>query len=416
MKGPKVLHIVTFQRGGAGIAAMRLHTSLLKKGVCSKLMYLNKGAQSETVFNYRKKNYLLDIFLRVLKKLGIPLTLEQSNDYKIRKYKRSVELFSFASTPYTGLKEHPLVKEAEVINLHFVSNFIDYSSFFKDLNKPLIWTIHDMNPFQGGFHYKNDERDFSEYLYQVNLEQYNAKKESLSQFPETSLIIAAPSQWMKRESMKSEILGRFKHVHIPNPINTEIFRPDVEALENEETDKEKSVVLFVAESLYNKRKGFDILMKLIADEDVLKLCHFVAVGEIRKTDEVANVEYAGNVNGEAEMARLYNRADIFILPSREDNLPNSMVESLCCGTPVVGFKIGGLVETIQDGENGFLSDEISVEGLKEALMKCIHYMKKSDREKISVKAHTLFNETAVAGRYLNIYRRSLSGNMLKAEC
>ncbi len=404
MKKLKILHIATLQFGGAGTAASRLHKALLAQGYDSKFLFLDKGQESDTSIQYHKKIYLFELMLRILKKLGLPLTLEQKNDYAIRKQKYHFEIFSFANTPYTELHQHPLVKECDVINLHWIANFIDFQTFFAHVRKPMVWTLHDMNPFQGGFHYKDDENRFAASLQELNTTQYNLKKAALHQLPADMLTIVTPSQWMLKQSKQSEMLARFPHRHIPNGINTSVFCPTGNGRATASGNRKKTNVLFVAENLQNTRKGFDIILELLKDKAVNEACHFTAVGEVKKSLRIPEITYTGSIHSETEMSELYNQSDIFLLSSREDNLPNTMVESLCCGTPVVGFAIGGLPETITNGSNGYLSEELSAEGLKNALFTCIRLLKTIDRQAIALAAQAKYSSNRQASAYLELYQ------------
>ena len=107
------------------------------------------------------------------------------------------------------------------------------------------------------------------------------------------------------------------------------------------------------------------------------------------------------------MSELYNEADIFLLPSREDNLPNSMVESLCCGTPLVGFAVGGLNETITNGKNGYLSEELSAQGLASALLTCIANINAFNNEEIASEAHLKFSSDVQVKSFANVYKNCL---------
>ncbi len=401
----KILHITTFQGGGAGIAATRLHNALLKHGYESKFLFLNKGKTSATVFRYSKVFYLGELFLRVLKKIGLPLTLEQKNDYAIRKYKRNIEMFSFANTPYIHLHNHHLVKEADIVHLHWISNFVDYQSFFSNINKPVAWTLHDMNPFQGGFHYENDKKRWGKALSDVDNKQLNIKKEALRHVAFNRLTIVTPSQWLLQLSKQSQLLGKFPHHHICNGVDTEVFKflPGKKtALQNRKLN-----VVFVAESLHNPRKGFNFVLDILLDTSITSSCSFTAVGEVNRSSRIPEISYTGMINDERTMSELYNKADIFLLPSREDNLPNSMVESLCCGTPLVGFAVGGLNETITNGKNGYLSEEISSQGLANALLTCIANIDVFHNEEIAAEAHLKFSSDVQVKSFANVYKNCL---------
>lgn len=405
MAAQKILHITTFHGGGAGIAATRLHNALLKHGYESKFLFLDKGNTSSTVFRYSNVFYLWELFLRILKKAGLPLNLEQKNDYSIRKYKRKIEMFSFANTPYIHLHKHRLVQEADIIHLHWASNFVDYKSFFTNICKPIIWTLHDMNPFQGGFHYEDDKQRCGNALQEIDNKQFAIKKNALNHLPSNGLYVITPSYWLLKLSKQSQLLGRFSHYHIWNGVDTQIFKflPGKKtALQNRKVN-----VLFVAESLHNHRKGFDFVLDILRNKSITSSCNFTAVGDVRRSSRIPEISYTGMINDEKKISELYNEADIFLLPSREDNLPNSMVESLCCGTPLVGFAVGGLNETITNGKNGYLSEEISSEGLASALLTCIANIHVFNNEEIAAEAHQNFSSDIQVKSFTNIYKNCL---------
>lgn len=401
----KILHINTYQGGGSGIAAMRLHKALRQHGYDSRFMFLDRGKITDTEFQYAKRHNWWIFILRVLKKLHLPFTTEQRNDYSIRKYKYEIELFSFANTAYTNLHEHPLVKESDIIHLHWTSDFLDWKSFFGHIKKPVIWTLHDMNTFIGGFHYEDDQTGYGSLMKELDEKQKQIKRSALHQVAPGKLSIITPSMWLYRLSKASQVLKRFPHYHIPNGIDTNVFK----AMPHEDNKTGRKLkVLFAAESLHNHRKGFDIFLPLLKETDMMDRFQFITIGHVKNASRLPHVTYYGVINSEERMSELYNEADIFVLPSREDNLPNSMVESLCCGTPVVGFAIGGVRETITDGENGYLSEATTTEGLKEALLMCADNISELKRADISSEAHKLFSSDVQVKAVSKVYLESLA--------
>ena len=396
----KILHIATYKGGGAGTAAIRLHKELLAHGWQSKFLFFDKGTVTNTEFQYKKRPYLWQLALRIFRKFGMPLNREQKNEFSIRRHKRKVEMFSFANTAHTQLHQHPLVQECDIVHLHWVANFIDYTTFFTNVNKPVVWTLHDMNPFLGGFHYKGDENRWGAAFQRFNDKQLRIKRSALQNLPPGALTVVTPSQWLMHLSEKSELLGRFPHYCIPNGIDTKIFTSKDE---NTERKNGKINVLFVAESLYNYRKGFDMVLEILQDATITDAYHFTAVGDEKKGSKIPSISYTRVVKSEQTMSELYKKADIFLLPSREDNLPNTMLESLCCGTPVVGFVLGGLPETITNGENGYLSEDVSAAGLKKALQTCTLNLNKLDRKTIGENARHKFAAKAQIDAFEKLY-------------
>ena len=138
---------------GAGTAALRLHLGLKSIGAQSKMLVENRKSQDDDVVELEKSNpnIFKKIENRVRRKI---LTLEESAYNHIKP--AGQDLFSNNKTLYK-IGEHPLVKEADIINLHWIAWMIDYNEFFpKVRNKPMVWTLHDSNPFTGGCHVPGD--------------------------------------------------------------------------------------------------------------------------------------------------------------------------------------------------------------------------------------------------------------------
>lgn len=405
----KVLHICYSDGGGAGTAAVRLHKGLLQIGVDSKMLVLNKNSKTENdIYEFPQGSRVLLLFLRVLKKLGFPQTLEHRNDNNYRNFTGHFEFFSFAKTSFSHLVQHELVQESDIINLHWVPNFVDYSSFFKTLKKPIVWTQHDMNAFQGGFHYKEDTLRNS-HLKDIDCQQYECKKIGLSYVADLDMTVVSPSKWIQNEALNSENLGRFKHVHIPNGIDEAVFKYKVDGLTKQSMglDTSKITVLFISETIKSIRKGFNFITELVNDPAIHSKFEFIAVGSIPGNEKNPNIKYLGSIKSEAEISLVYSAADIYLLPSREDNLPNVMLESLAVGTPVVGFKIGGLQDLITNGENGFLAEEITLESLRNALLKCANHLNKFDKLKIAEKIGVGYNLIVQANEYHKVYKEMI---------
>ena len=409
----RIVHITTFDYGGAGNAAVRLHLGLLKLGVDSRMIVLKKKSGIPTISSIEQPaSRWISLLKKIMRKIGLPLTKIDRKQSLVEKYRADYEMFSFAETPYEELAFHPYLADCHVINLHWVANFLDYKTFFKQLSRPVVWTLHDMNPFQGSFHYKEDETRNSTKLGQLDAEQYELKKIALGTLRPELLSIATPSRWLMNESKQSALLGRFDHHTINNGIDIEIFKTaDREASRTAiSLGTNKVVILFVSEFVNNIRKGFEYILSLLQDPDIRLNCYFLAVGHTEEADRIPGIQYLGVVKEQEKMSVIYNAADIFLLPSREDNLPNVMIESLCCGTPVVGFKVGGIREVVQDGVNGYLSDAIDLAGLKAALLNCIQNLPQlqAARQEIASVARKDFNVELQAAKYKALYQSKTS--------
>jgi glycosyltransferase involved in cell wall biosynthesis len=270
---------------------------------------------------------------------------------------------------------------ADVINLHWIRRFIDLRAFFSAVSVPVVWTLHDMNAFTGGCHYdedcgkyikncgacpqlgSNNDRDLSRKI-------WKRKEEAYSHISPGQMHIVALCRWMKREVERSSLLGRFPVTIIPNGVDTDQFSPRDglsmrRALGIPESAK---VLLFVAQSTTNRRKGFGLLKKTLQGLQKRRSDLFLlSVGAFdAEMDRSANQLHLGRIQSDRLLSSIYSAADVFVIPSLQDNLPNTVLEAMACGTPVVGFDTGGIPDMVRPGETGWLAEVGDVRALREA--------------------------------------------------
>lgn len=363
--GLKILHVCTKDNGGAAIAGIRLHKGLLAQNIDSKFLFQEKKTYDIP------QSYYLDVQegslkRQLLSKAGIYKSVHQKNKAKLKGIDKNYDMFSFPNSE-TDITELELFQEADIINLHWVPRFLDYPSFFKKCKKPVVWTLHDMNPFSGGFHYKRDQEKNSGLIKEIDQQIFSIKKAAYQHCQ--SLNIVTPSQWMYHEAKKSELLGDFPIHHIPYGLNTYIFKMHEQTFARRvfNLPEDKRILLFISDSLRNERKGFDLLLNALSEikDDSIWLC---TLGKANvEIDQLTNMSSLGKISDERLISLLYSACDAFVMPSREDNFPNVLLEATACGTPVIAFPIGGVPDIIQHGENGLLAEELSAKALKDTI-------------------------------------------------
>ena len=395
----KVTIVSSSDSGGAGIAALRLHKALMASGVDSSMLCLYKATDTPKVYEYKRS-----LFSKVIDHL--PFIPHKQNKYKehYSALSECYECFSFPEAIY-DISSHPLIQQADVVNLHWVGSSLDYSRFFKNVRKPIVWTLHDMNPFLGIAHYYGD-RDANLQFSSLEDKVRKLKYEAICQHSNVSVVNLC--HWMKDASEKSEVFSNRRHTIIPNSIDINIFKAydRVEVRRELNLPLDKPVLLFVSQSVKNKRKGFDLLQNAL--KGLNRDCVLLVVGGV--DDELRGREnclFVGSVNDERRMAKLYAAADAFILPSREDNLPNTMVESLSCGTPVISFSNGGMRDHIQTFKNGILVGDMTSDALLAGINSFLDDSSNFDRNKISEDAHAVFSPAVQAKCYMDFFQSIL---------
>ncbi len=394
----KVLHICSSTDGGAGIAALRLHRALRQSDIDSKFLCLNTRVNDTNVFTHP-----ISIYSRIIRHLPIKFRQNKYNRYEgilSNKY----ESISFPESIF-DISKNPLVEEADIINLHWIGNMMNYPKFFKRIKKPIVWTLHDMNPFLGFAHYLGDINRNPQYLELENkIKQIKLKSYTNS----SSISIVNLCKWMYEYSSESDAFKDRNHHIIPNCIDTEVFKlrnKNVVRLLLEIPD-DKPVIMFCCQSLSNPRKGWDIMLNALelisSDLTVITVGNNTGV----TVRSYHNIKSFGNISDENFLSLIYSAADAFILPSREDNLPNTMLESLCCGTPVISFKNGGMRDIINT-HNGILVPEQKPQALASAIDAFIETRNQYSPLEISQNARNLFNPQNQALKYDKLYRSLL---------
>jgi glycosyltransferase involved in cell wall biosynthesis len=407
-----VLHINTSDNGGAANSAIRLHMGLLEMGIESHMLFLKRSdnhVPESAYFLFKAKS----IFFRLLYKLKLFPTIERRLEKLMNKNRIAGEVYALSNTDF-DITMHPFYKKADIINLHWVAKFLDYKSFFKKNTKPVVWTLHDQFAFTGVCHYSGNCTNYTSDCSHCPLIKTNHAQFSLSQKLQSlktvqNISIVAPSNWLCNISAQSALFSRYNHYHFPYGLDTTIYKPYnstfVRNVFNIELNKK--VVLFVCEDLNNTRKGFSILLEaigLINNPHVL----FYAVGYSGK--KIPNVTMLGKVKDERLLALLYNAADVFVLPSLEDNLPNTMLESLACGTPVIAFANGGIPDLVEHGKNGLLATKNTALALKELIKSFLNNEYNFNREAISDEIHSKYALSNQAKNYIKLYQSILLQN------
>ncbi|WP_396144330.1 glycosyltransferase [Flavobacterium sp.] len=405
-----LLIISTSDIGGAANACFRLHNALLDEKINSKVIVSKKQKNYRNTFLF-KNNIINTFILKTISFLKYKI--------KLRKRSKELELFSFPDSNFDITKSE-LYKDATIINLHWVARFLDFN-FFKKNKKPVIWTLHDMNPFTGGEHYDEEYLGIDEFGFPIKRILSKSEKKLFKKIISykkkcidkiENLTIVAPSEWLANEARKSKVFGSKPIYCIPYGLDSEIFSPKDRQKSRDllKIPQDKKVLLFVADSILNSRKGFIYLKKAleqIEDPNVI-LC---AIGKNQiNFKSTNNIIELGSINNDELLSHVYSSADVFIIPSLMDNLPNTVLESLFCSTPVIGFPIGGIPEMIQDGVNGYLTEDVSVQSLTKTIQNFLDNPNFFDKKQIRENAVNKYDQTIQAKKYIELFKKIAKKN------
>ncbi len=391
--------------GGAARAMYRLHESLCKRGIESHLLVVNKECSKDNIISIGQIKKLAIEILNFLTKKLTPFVS-----------KRQREQISYNLTS-PSISKTINALQPDVVHLHWIGAGMASFSDLSKVNAPIVWTMHDMWPFTVGKHYVPD----SAYFYDEQLIK-EAKDDLFAKitlhqrqmfYTRKKCILVAPSQWLAHEAANS-FLTRNQDIRvIQNTLDHSSYfvQDKKECVETLNLKKNKVTFSFGAMlSEDDPRKGFQYLKKAIqnlSSENKQKI-QLVVFGTKRK--EKGNlygidVHYMGSVKNDSELRAIYCASDYFIAPSIQDNLPNTVVESLACGTPVIAFRVGGMLDLIKNDTNGFLAEKVDEMHLQKCLEKAIDA--KFCALLIHKNSKRLRDYDVIADRYSDLYQNTI---------
>jgi len=329
------------------------------------------------------------------------------------------ELFSLDSSTVAAELAAQLPPNV-IVHLHWVAGFVDHLAFFPGVSgRQLVWTLHDMNPFSGGCHFDNHCARFQDQCGRcpqlgstsesdLSHEIWCRKKMSFENIGPGGLQLVSPSRWLAEVTRKSSLLGNWPCTTIPNGLDTDVYAP---AGMSSARDKlglphDARIVLFVADTLDNPRKGMGHLLAAIEHIKSVEGLFLLSVGANPPTIPAGLPScHIRSVNDDGLLAAIYSAADIFVISSLADNLPNTVLESMSCGTPVVGYSSGGIPELVEPMETGLLAETGDVKALARAIEHILQDRPLREHCSRVSRARILDNHTleAQARQYLRVY-------------
>ncbi|MGB2631169.1 MAG: glycosyltransferase family 4 protein [Candidatus Omnitrophota bacterium] len=401
---------------GAGIAAYRLHKGLRETGINSSMMVSEKMSDDNLVFPAKKEpSSRVGQFFRNI-------------DHQIEYVLNLIGPQNIYSVASRGIENNKLIQQADIIhmhNIHWLSGNFSLLQLFLAKKKPVIWTIHDMWPMTGHCFYSldcqrwrtgcghcPDLKIFVPIKYDSSAFQWKIKR---AIYKKTQPLVVTPSKWLAEIISEAPVFRGCEVVNIPNGIDQEKFKPidQKEARGYFDLETDKKIVLFVSSELRHARKGYEYFEKAILsirekNSDILIMT--VGKGSLPSVlKEKFNTKELGYIESPEKMAKVYSSADIYVMPSLQDNLPNVAIESLACGTPVVCFDTGGVPEIVEHLKNGYVAKHKDVKDLAKGMNKLLN--DRGLRKEMKINAIKTvgekFSESLQVKRHIDLYERVL---------
>lgn len=406
--------------GGAAIAASRLMKALHSQGVEAEMLVSKRESENPKVHALPGK--ILQKIRFVAERLGIVWANRGSRK----------NLFAIdPATHGADITRLPQFQQADIVHLHwFNQGMLSLNDVRKILlsGKPVVWTMHDMWAVTGVCHQAGacegwlrgcghcpllrgggGASDLSTQTYEKKRQVYNSAQ----------MTLVACSDWLADIARRAPLLKGHPVHSIPNPIDTNFFVSKDKAKARQELGlpQDKKILLFVAYKATDPNKGIQYLrqaLEQLYDQDAAWTDQLVLVPVGREASTLQGtfpctlypMEYVSN---EETMRKLYDAADVLLMPTLMDNLPNTVVEAMACATPCVAFRVGGLPQMVTPGVDGYLAKYKDATDLASGIKEVLNSpnypaMAKAARE----KAVSAYSEQVVAQRFIDLYERLLT--------
>jgi len=416
----RILIVNTSERtGGAAVAAHRLMEALHNNGVKAKMLVREKESDSLTVCELPGRHRAQWHFLWERLVIWFHLHLRRARLFEID--------IANCGTDITHLPEF---QEANVIHLHWINQGMlslqDIRRILKT-GKPVVWTMHDMWPATAICHLTMDCQSYQSGCHHCQLLPGGGSKNDLSarvwsrkqqMLAGHRISFVACSQWLAGDARKSGLLQGQRVTSIPNPIDTRIFRPGDQKAARRELGLpvDGKVILFASQRVTNPNKGMSYLVEACR---LLATQHPDAASDISVAILGGHAEEItgqlpfrtfplGYVSDQRRIVAAYRASDVFVLPSLSENLPNTIMESMACGVPSVGFRVGGIPEEIDHCENGYVANYRDAADLAAGIWWTLY---QSDHRQASEaclrKVAHHYSQQSVANRYIEVYEAAM---------
>lgn len=416
----RVLIINTSERtGGAAVAAQRLCEALNDNGVKAKMMVREKETDDITVVGIKNGWKTQADFLWERWCVYYHLHFSRQHLWEI----------DIANTGADITKTREF-READVIHLAWINQgMLSIKTIRKILRskKAVVWTMHDLWPATALCHYARGCERFKSGCSHCPLLPGRGSRHDLSAkiwlrkvhaLDHHNISFVGCSRWLTEQAKQSALLRGQQITSIPNPINNHLYKPadKIEARRRTGLPTDKKIILFVSQKVTDQRKGlhyFKEALEKLANQHPEEKKHITIAILGGHAEEVGELPFEtfpmGYVNDTLKLIQIYNAADVYVLPSLEDNLPNTIMEAMACGVPCVGFYVGGIPEMIDHEKNGYVAQIRNADDMARGIY---WVLREADYKALSNnalhKVSTQYSRQTVAMKYIEVYNQALA--------
>ena len=405
--------LVTSLQGGGGGAVYRLLKGLRKLGVNCRALVQDDivGGADPAVIKARTI-----LRHRVIKSAVRRLHIDPMRRYPEREH----ELFSVQRYPDSLAAQIAEIRP-DVIHLHWICNDWMNVATLGRLRQPVVWTCHDMWPMTGGCHYSGSCDGYTGRCGRCPVLHSNSDddisrrvwKRKAQVLRGSNFTLVCPSTWMANCARSSSLFRSARIETIPNGISLQSFRPLNKRAAREVLGlpPDKQIVLFGAWE-NAPRKGLHLLIAALQDlwregwRDKLELATFGFDKPADGLDSGVRTNYLGRLNDPLSLAVVYSAADVYAVPSMDENLPTTAIEAIACGIPCVGFRTGGVPDIIEHRKNGYVAEPYDASDLARGIAWVLESEERRCRlgQRGRKKAEAEFSNERCAERHLKLYR------------
>lgn len=409
----RVAHLTAWSSGGVWAAVKRLHQAMLQRGIDS---------QVHTIGNVPRD--LPGVYAIPRKRKSVSDRIKRMIWGEENHLMREIKFLSETNPPYEAFTppyriwryERPRWNGAvDIVHLHWCGGFIDLAELFDVCPQPIVWTLHDQNPYLGGFHYQSD----SDTATSMKLLEQRCLEQRRTLYRQRPISVVANSRWNLAMCQQSQLFSpNSSSEFIALPVPLDDYRPTSKAVAKRslQLDPTKYVIGFACESLENPRKGFMDLVAALQQlpreiQDSVQLLSFGKSPSevIQQSISIPWVDL-GRIDNTQQQALAYSAMDLFVAPSREEAYGQTPIEAALCETPTVASRTGGLTENILDQVTGRFAEPRSPQSLASTISELVQSPERSTEmgRQARLVACERHAPTRIVDQYLNTYERAMA--------